>query len=183
MVWKSLNALKALSSVNKNSQMTCWQSSGVRIVSLVMTLLGASVKLYVDMGTLLTDPSTYGRIIGKLNFLQHTRLDISFGIQHLSQFLQAPQVPHVFASLHVLRYLYNAPDLLILLSPSSNFSIIAYSDSEWAACAKSKRSVSGFYITLGHSPIYWKSKKQPTISLSFAEAEYMAFRMVVADVS
>lgn len=59
------------------------------------------------MGAPLTDPSTYHRLVGKLNFLQHTRPDISYVVQHLSQFLQflqAPQVPHLLAGIHVLRY-------------------------------------------------------------------------------
>ncbi|XP_075109007.1 secreted RxLR effector protein 161-like [Nicotiana tabacum] len=135
------------------------------------------------MGSPLTDLSTYQRIIGKLNFLQHTRPDISFCVQHLSQFLQAPQVPHMLAALYALRYLSNAPALGILLSFFFDTSIKAYSNSDWTACAESRRSVSGFYITLGGSPISWKSKKQPTISLSSAEAEYLSLRKVVAEVS
>ncbi|XP_070020635.1 secreted RxLR effector protein 161-like [Nicotiana sylvestris] len=148
-----------------------------------MTPLDTSVKLSADMGAPLTDPSTYRRIIGKLNFLQHTRPDITFCVQHLSQFLQAPQVPHMLAALHALRYLSNAPALGILLSSTFDTSIKAYSDSDWAACVESRRTVSGFYITLGGSPISWKSKKQPTISLSSAEAEYRALKKVVAEVS
>nr|XP_016486329.1 PREDICTED: uncharacterized mitochondrial protein AtMg00810-like [Nicotiana tabacum] len=136
--------------------------------SSVMTPLDTSVKFFTDMGDPLTDPSTYLRIIGKLNFLQHTRPDIFFCVQHLSQFLQAPQVPHMLAALHALRYLPNASTLGILFSSSFDTSIKAYSDSDWAACAKSMRFVSGFYITLGGPPISWKSKKQPTISLSSA---------------
>ncbi|XP_019240949.1 PREDICTED: uncharacterized protein LOC109220938 [Nicotiana attenuata] len=95
----------------------------------------------------------------------------------------APQVPHMLAALHALRYLSNALALGILLSSSFDTSIKAYSDSDWAACAESRRSVYGFYITLGGSPISWKSKKQPTVSLSSAEAEYKALRKVVAEVS
>uniref|UniRef100_A0A1S4BPR5 Uncharacterized mitochondrial protein AtMg00810-like n=1 Tax=Nicotiana tabacum TaxID=4097 RepID=A0A1S4BPR5_TOBAC len=150
---------------------------------VVTPLLDASVKLYVDMNAPLTDPSSYRRIIGKLNFLQHTRPDISFCVQHLSQFLKAPQVPHMLDALHVLRYLSNAPDLGILLSSSFDVSIKAYSDSDWVACAESRRSVSVFYITLGGSPISWKSKRQPIVSLSSVEAKYMALRKVVAEVS
>jgi len=97
--------------------------------SSVLTPLDSSVKLTMDMGELISDPSLYRRLVGKLNFLQNTRPDISFSVQHLSQFLQKPQVPHMMATLHVLRYLMNDPAQGVLLSSSSDFSLLAYSDS------------------------------------------------------
>ena len=36
---------------------------------------------------------------------------------------------------------------------------------------------------LGGSPISWKSKKQPTVALSSAEAEYRSMRAVTAELS
>lgn len=72
--------------------------------------LDHSIKLTTDMGAPPIDPSVFCRLVGKLNFLQHTRPDISCSVQHLSQFLQAPQVPYLLAGLHILRYLLNAPD-------------------------------------------------------------------------
>lgn len=75
----------------------------------VLTPLDSSSKLVLAMGEPLTDPSAYRRLVGKLNFLQHTRPDISFSVQHLSQFLQKPQGPHMQIALHVLRYLLNDP--------------------------------------------------------------------------
>ncbi|XP_075074481.1 uncharacterized protein LOC142162074 [Nicotiana tabacum] len=137
--------------------------------TLISTPLYPSVKLVIDMGNPISDPSTYMRLVGKLNFLEHTRPDISFSVQHLSQFLQAPHIAHMLATLHVLRYLMNAPDQGILLSASSDLSLLAYSDSDWAACAISRRSV--------------QSKKQPTVALSSAEAEYMTLRMTVTEIS
>ncbi|XP_019263601.1 PREDICTED: uncharacterized protein LOC109241328 [Nicotiana attenuata] len=124
------------------------------------------------MGEPISDPSLYRRLVGKLNFLQNTRPDISFSVQHLSQFLQKPQVPHMMAALHVLRYLINDPAHSVLHSSSLDFSLLAYYDSDCASCVVSCKSVSGYYISLGGSPVSWKSKKQPTISLSSAEAEY-----------
>lgn len=135
------------------------------------------------MGALLTDPSTLRHLVGKLNFLQHTRPDISYVVQYLSQFLQAPQVPHLMAGIHVLRYLLNAPDLGLLFNRFMDFFLVAFFDSDWAACADSRRSVTGFFITLGGFPVSWKSNKQPAISLFSAEVEYRALHKVVAEIS
>lgn len=82
-----------------------------------------------------------------------------------------------------MRYLAKEPDRGILLNNSQDFTLQAYSDSDWAACPTTRKSVTGFYITMGGSPISWKSKKQPTVSLSSAEAEYRALRKLVAEIT
>ena len=60
----------------------------------------------------------------------------------------------------------------MFLSSSSALQLTAYCDSDWAACPLTHCSVSGYFVRLGESPISWKTKKQPTVSRSFAEAEY-----------
>lgn len=45
------------------------------------------VKLSPDNGELLSHASDFRRLIGKLNFLVHTRLDLAFSILFLSQFM------------------------------------------------------------------------------------------------
>jgi len=71
----------------------------------------------------------------------------------------------------------------VYLSNDPDCTIQAYCDSDWASCPDSRRSVSGYLILLGNSPISWKSKKHETISLSSAEAEYRSLRKVVGELT
>ncbi|KAL0463357.1 UNVERIFIED_CONTAM: Retrovirus-related Pol polyprotein from transposon RE2 [Sesamum latifolium] len=54
------------------------------------TLLPAGVKLTLDCGNLLSDPSRYRRLVGRILYLSFTKPDMSHAAQQLSQFLQRP---------------------------------------------------------------------------------------------
>lgn len=111
------------------------------------------MKLSSNEGTLLTDPTYYRRLVGKLNFLTNTRMDITHSVQHLSQFLQAPREPHLKATFHVLRYLKNYLSQGIFMTEHTDCTITAYCDSDWAVCSDSRKLVSGYIVFLGDSPI------------------------------
>nr|XP_016510591.1 PREDICTED: uncharacterized mitochondrial protein AtMg00810-like [Nicotiana tabacum] len=143
--------------------------------------LDSTVKLKADEGISLSDPGHYRKLVGKLNFLTGTRPDIAYSVQHLSQYMQNPRDTNLRAAIHVLRYLKGSLSLGIFLSNSRDYRIRAFCDSDWAACTETRKSVSGYIVLLGDSPISWKSKKQSTISLSSAEAEYRAVRKVVGE--
>lgn len=66
--------------------------------------------------------------------------------------MQAPRQAHWDAALLVLRYLKGSPGQGILLRPSS-LDLAAYCDSDWASCPLTRRSVTGYFVTLGGSPI------------------------------
>ena len=50
----------------------------------------------------------------------------------------------------------------------------AYTDADWASYVDDRKSTSGGAFYLGESLVAWLSKKQTSISLSTAEAEYIA---------
>ncbi|XP_060201984.1 uncharacterized mitochondrial protein AtMg00240-like [Lycium barbarum] len=99
------------------------------------------------------DPTAYRRLVGKLNFLTNTRLDIAYGVQHLSQFMQEPRDTHMKAVFHFIRYLKGDPTLGLFMSQDPDCTVRAYCDSDWASCLDSRRSVSGYLVLLGASPI------------------------------
>ncbi|KAI8430269.1 hypothetical protein MSG28_000599 [Choristoneura fumiferana] len=49
-----------------------------------------------------------------------------------------------------------------------------YCDADWANCTIDRRSYTGYAFKLSGGLVSWESKKQPTVALSSAEAEYMA---------
>ncbi|XP_019085950.1 PREDICTED: uncharacterized protein LOC109126647 [Camelina sativa] len=113
------------------------------------TPLEQNHALAKDAGELYSNPSRYRRLVGRLVYLALTRPDLSYVVHLLAQ--QG-----------------------ILFSKDSDLHLDAYCDSDYDSCPKTRRSLSGYIVLLGTSPICWKTKKQKTVSMSSAEAEYRA---------
>nr|XP_016483297.1 PREDICTED: uncharacterized mitochondrial protein AtMg00810-like [Nicotiana tabacum] len=120
--------------------------------------LDPSVRLLAQTDPI-PDPNLYRYLLGKLNYLTHTKPNLSFIVHRLSQYMQDSRQTHLNASLRVLRYLFKDPGLGLFMSSSPSYQLLAFCDSDWAACPNSRKSVSGFFISFGSSPISWKSKK------------------------
>ena len=74
--------------------------------------------------------------------------------------------------MRVVRYLKGNPGQGIILCSDCDLKLYAYCDLDWASCPLTRRSLNGYFIILGNSPISWKTKKQHTVSRSLAKAEY-----------
>ena len=59
---------------------------------------------------------------------------------------------------------------------------MAYYNSSWADDKDDRRSTSGYVIKLGGGIVSWKSYKQPLVTRSTAEAEYVALDFVTREV-
>ena len=57
---------------------------------------------------------------------------------------------------------------------SPNVLVVGYCDADYEGDIDTRRSTTGYTFLFCRSAISWNSKKQPTIALSTAKAEYMA---------
>ena len=60
---------------------------------------------------------------------------------------------------------------------SASVPLTMYVDADWAGDIDDRRSTTGCVIMLFGAPVIWLSKKQNTVALSTAEAEYMALSL------
>lgn len=105
------------------------------------------VKLQAKVGVVLNDPTYYRKLVGKLNFLTNTKLDIAYGVQHLSQFMQDPREPHLKVAFQLLRCLRNDPTPGIFFSNHRDCTIQAYYDSDRATVTQYHHCKVEIYIS------------------------------------
>ena len=111
-----------------------------------------------------------------------TRPDIAYSITTLSQFNQNPGMIHWQGVKRVLRYLKRTMNYGItyranpnqLSSLDGNKALLSgYCDADWGG-SPDRRSISGYVFLLAGGAVSWAARKQPTVSLSSVESEYIA---------
>ncbi|XP_065859997.1 uncharacterized mitochondrial protein AtMg00810-like [Euphorbia lathyris] len=122
----------------------------------------------------LSNITSYRQLIGKLLYITHTRPELSYIVNTLSQHLNQPTTDDLARAHRILRYLKGTIGLGLFFPAENNLQLQAFSDSDWASCPESRRSITGYIVFLGNAIISWRSKKQSTVSRSSSEAEYRA---------
>jgi len=135
------------------------QDTGLLASKPVTTPLDYNHTLVADHGEVLSDPTSYRRLVGRLLYLTVTRPDITYAVNLLSQFMSSPRDTPWQAALRAVRYIKFVPDHGILLSSDSSLRLHAYCDADWASCPTSRRSTIGYCIVLGPSLLCWRTKK------------------------
>ncbi|KAL9388098.1 hypothetical protein Peur_021222 [Populus x canadensis] len=96
--------------------------------------------------------------------------------------MHAPSDHHFQAVKRILRYIKGTLHFGLRITPSTTFTISAFSDDDWAGCPDTSQSTSGYAIFLGDNLVSWTSKKQSTVSRSSAEFEYRALALTAAEI-
>jgi hypothetical protein len=116
-------------------------------------------------------------------YLVNTRPDICYAVSVLSQFMSQPRQTHWIAAKHVLRYLRGTVGYGLRYASGVDMRLQGYADADWAGSAVDRKSTSGCCFTLGSAMVSWCSRKQTSVALSTAEAEYIALCVAVCKFS
>jgi hypothetical protein len=90
------------------------------------------------------------------------------------RFQVSPRESHLKATKRILRYFKYTQNVGLWYPKGAKFEVIGYSDLDYAGYKVERRSTSGTYQLLGRSLVSWSSKKQNSVALSTAKAEYIA---------
>ena len=96
-------------------------------------------------------------------------------VRELSSHMSMPGPEHWKAMTRVVGHLKSFPKYEMIYRAPEELRAISLSDSGYAACPETRRSIGGGVDTLGGMFIGATSKKQPVVSLSSAEAELIAY--------
>jgi hypothetical protein len=147
----------------------------------VKTPLDANNRLSKRDCPEVVDPNVHRRyrsIVGCLSYLVNmTRPDLAFSYSQLSKFVQYPGMAHLEAAERVLQYVRGTYDQGISfydLGPDKRNILGGWVDSDFASDIDSRKSMTGYLMSLNGGPISWKSSRQGGVTLSSSEAEFVA---------
>ncbi|KAJ9562923.1 hypothetical protein OSB04_008083 [Centaurea solstitialis] len=120
------------------------------------------------------DVTTYRGMIGSLMYLTASRPGIMFSTCLCARYQSKPKVSHLKAVKRIFRYLKGTVNLGIWYPKGSGYELTGYTDADHGGCKLDRKSTTGHIQFLGDKLVSWASKKQNCVSLSTAEAEYVA---------
>jgi hypothetical protein len=140
----------------------------------IKTPMATNAHLDLDEGDKLVDLKLYRSMIGNLLYLTASRPHNMFSVCMCARFQAPPKECHMMAVKRILRYLRQTPNLGLWYSKGAQFILIGYSDSDYGGCKIDRKTTSGTYQLRGRSLVSWSYKKQNSVALSTAEAEYVS---------
>ena len=106
-----------------------------------------------------------------------TRPDRSHAVGAVSKFSSNPSEAYLTAIKRIFQHLKGTTDVTLKYKKSKNTQLIGYSDADYAGDLDDRCSTSGNIFLMCSGAVNWLSKKQPIVTLSTAEAEYVALSM------
>lgn len=152
---------------------------GIESCNPVNTLVESGLELRKSTNGGNVDPTYFKSLVGSLQYLTCTRLDILYGVGLISRYMEAPDQSHLNAAKRILCYIKGTLNDGLLYSWTNDFTLVGYSNSDWGRDLDERKSTLGFAFYLGNVAFTWSSKKQAIVTLSTCEVEYVAANATV----
>nr|XP_019071101.1 uncharacterized protein LOC109121078 [Solanum lycopersicum] len=123
--------------------------AGCQNSSSIDTTLKINVEYRREEGNIFPDPTKFLQLVWSLNYLSITHPNISFAVQQVSYFMQAPLHLHLVAVRRIIQYLLRISTRGLFFPSRSSIRLNSFSDSDWAGCPDTHRSITGRCMFLG----------------------------------
>jgi len=116
----------------------------------------------------------YRGMIESFLYLSASGPDIMFSVCMCARFQANPKESHLSAVKRIMRYLLSTINLGLWYPKNFTCNLIGYSNSDFSGCKIDRKSTNGTCHFIGSALVSWHSKKQNSVALSTAEAEYIS---------
>lgn len=118
----------------------------------------------------------YREAVGSLLYLSSkTRPDITYAVNYEARSVEKPSEKHVSNVKQTLRYLKKHSDLSIGYKAGGSLNeLVVYCDADFANDTETRRSTTGYVMMYNGGPVSWCSRRQPLVTLSSTEAEFVS---------
>ena len=130
----------------------------------------------------MVDQKTYRGMIESLLYLMATRPNIQFSVCLCNRFQACLKESHFAAVKKIFRYLIEIKDIRLWYPTKCNLHLDAYIDSDFTGSKLDRKSTREYCQFFGGCLVSWALKKQHSVALSTAEAEYVAADSCAAQV-
>jgi len=120
------------------------------------------------------DQKLYRGMVGSLLYLIASRPYIFFNVCLCARFQSDPRESHLTVVKRIFRYLKGTTNLGLLYNKSLDYKLVGFCDADYVGDRIERKSTSGNCQFLGENLISLASKRQATIAMSTAEAEYIS---------
>ena len=120
------------------------------------------------------DETYYKQLVGSLMYLTATRPDLMFVTCLISRYMAKPMHIHLLLAKRALRYLKGTVNYGLHYKKGGDGELLAFTDSDYARDVDDRKSTSGYVFLMSSGAVSWCSKKQPIVTLSTTEAEFVA---------
>ena len=131
-------------------------------------------RLSKNEGGAAVDTTMFKQMIGSLMYLTATRPDLMYSICLISRYMKRSTEIHLQAAKRILRYLKGTTELGIAYKRGGEEEFMGFVNNDYAGDIDDRKSTSGYIFMLGTGPVSCSSKKQPVVTLSTIEAEFIA---------